>query len=127
MIRLHDKDGFEYPFRISGFPDGTHQVWDITPEPPKQEAMVVTWEFENEAELFHVCQLGVLLFKAYNTFPSLVVPKLPYRYMDYNVCNSKPFALEVFIRMIIESGYTRIITYEEHKPNAFIQFRKGDI
>lgn len=43
------------------FPDKTSQVWKILDEVLEAVPYKVTWEFESEAELIQVCQLGELL------------------------------------------------------------------
>jgi hypothetical protein len=124
MIRLRDfNTKTEYEFDITIFPDKSSQVWKISPEPEKHQTMEVLWMFENEAELFHVCQLGFLLSNKYKIFPILDVPFLPYGRQDKAIANDATFARKVFITMITEAGYQNIRTYDSHSPSTYIQSR----
>ena len=41
------------------FPDGTSQVWKI--DDISTDVQVIEWEYENDAEIFHICQLAELI------------------------------------------------------------------
>lgn len=124
MILLQDSNGNKYDFQITKFPDGSSQVWKINPEPAKMTLMEVTWFFENEAELFHICQLGDLLYKHFFVFPTLVCPFLPYSRQDKKISNSSTFARDTFIHLVVQSGYTRIRTYDAHSNSFYIDSKE---
>jgi hypothetical protein len=122
MIQLFDTEtGVEHKFEITKFPDNTSQCWRITPEPQVHRVMTVRWMFENEAELFHVCQLGMLLSIKYKIFPTLWTPFLPFARQDKSIANDATFARAAFIRLVIESGYTRIRAYDAHSPSSYVE------
>lgn len=124
MIKLTDGHGKHYSFQLTRFPDGTSQVNNITPEPERLQDMEVLWMFENEAELITVCQLGHLL-GTYAIFPTLNMPFLVYGRQDKLISNNTTFAKIVMERLVMESGYTRILTYDAHSDNSdFIQSRE---
>lgn len=97
------------------FPDKTSQVWKL----PENIFVtyghnVVTWEFENEAELITVCQLGDLLDR--NAI--LHVPFLPYGRQDKAVRNDSTFGACTFSQ-IINMFYNKIETLDAHSTRWF--------
>ncbi len=121
MIKLHDDAGNEYKFDLTIFPDGTSQCWHITPEPEIHQDFKVTWMFENEGEIFHVHQLGYLLRHKYRVFPTLVVPYLPYARQDKPIQNDATFARHSMLSIVMDAGYTRIVTYDAHSSHPYIE------
>lgn len=121
MIKLNDDKGNSYSFEITKFPDGTSQVWKVNPEPARFINLTVTWMFENEAELFHVCQLGYLLNKQWQSNLTLNVPYLPFGRQDKDIQNDLTFARKVFIAQIYGAGFNNIKTYDGHSKSNFIE------
>jgi ribose-phosphate pyrophosphokinase len=121
MIKLHDDAGNEYKFDITIFPDKSSQCWHISPEPEIHQDFKVTWMFENEGEIFHVHQLGYLLRHKYRVFPTLVVPYLPYGRQDKPIQNDATFARHSMIGIVMDAGYTRIVTYDAHSSHPYIE------
>jgi ribose-phosphate pyrophosphokinase len=114
MIKIYSEDLNEYTFETTIFPDKTSQVWKINPQPTGNKLFTVEWKFENEAEVFHLMQLGILLFKLTNVQPVLRVDTLPYARQDKNVTNNSTFALEVLVRALTSSHYHKILTIDAH-------------
>lgn len=104
----------EVDFTTTIFPDGTSQVWKINKEIYVQDSIKIQWLFENEAELFHVCQLAHLLStKSYRI--KLEVPYLPYARQDKEVSNETSFAINTFAEIITRfPRIERIETYDAH-------------
>lgn len=121
MIKLTDNEGNNYEFELTRFPDQTSQAWKITPEPKRMTVINVNWLFESEAELFHVCQLGTLLYKHFYCFPTLVVPYLPYARQDKKVANDLTFARDVFLNLVTTAGFTKIRSYDAHSGSVYVQ------
>lgn len=106
-------------FTTTIFPDGTSQVWKIKDFPAdydeKYDEVKILWQFENEAELFHVCQLASLLKREYNLeSQTLVVPYLPYGRQDKDVSNSTSFALHTFTDILYHANICRVETFDAH-------------
>lgn len=120
MIKLNDGNA-DYTFELTRFSDNTSQCWKINPEPEIHQDMTVTWMFENEAEIFHVCQLGYLLQHKYKIFATLKTPYLPMARQDKPIQNDTTFARHVFIDMIMAAGYTRIVAYDAHSTHPYIE------
>lgn len=82
------------PITVTTFPDGTSQVWKLTPAQlvPKAE---VSWRFESEAEVMHLAQLSLLLSEL-DIFARLDIRCLPYARQDKDVANDRTFALYAF-------------------------------
>lgn len=123
MIKLINKHINKFVhFEITKFPDGTSQVWKIDPEPISSYFdYEVLWMFENEAELFHVCQLGILLNTKYSIYPKLNCPFLPYGRQDKEISNNTTFAREAFLHLTEASGYSYIRTYDSHSLGPRIE------
>lgn len=120
MIKLND-----YVVQPTIFPDGTSQVWKI-PEEILQSVSVVTWEFENEAELSHVMQLGYLL-KTYDHYKIyLNVPFMPYGRQDKQISNNATFARNVIVK-ILKSVFDEIQTIDNHSEDIFVRSKKPDM
>lgn len=112
-------NGHPIEFTTTIFPDGTSQVWKIKDFPADfdeaHDEVKILWQFENEAELFHVCQLANLLEKEYKLQDhTLVVPYLPYGRQDKEVSNSSSFALHTFTHILYYSNICRVETFDAH-------------
>ena len=44
------------------FPDKTSQIWKLPKKVLNDSRIEVIWYFENESELFHICQISDLLY-----------------------------------------------------------------
>lgn len=120
MIKLGD-----YVVKPTIFPDGTSQVWKIPEDALK--CTTVTWEFENEAELSHVMQLGYLLkAQPNNHWISLDVPFLPYSRQDKEISNETTFARNIIIK-ILRSVFYSISTMDAHSNHQDVSSSKPDL
>jgi hypothetical protein len=121
MIKLFNNVTSQYhTFEITKFPDGTSQVWKITPEPSRTDCFTVTWMFEDEAEYVHVLQMGALLADN-TTAPELYAPFLPYGRQDKPVSNRLSFA-GVPLMWALRELYSEILTHQV----SFQKDRKRD-
>lgn len=103
----------KYPFKITQFPDGTSQVWQIDPLPKKSDVVEVVWMFENEAEVFHLYQLNCLLQNFDYRQIVLIAPYLPYGRQDKRISNQSTFARSSFFK-IIHQRYIGVETFDAH-------------
>lgn len=111
----------EVKFTTTIFPDGTSQVWKIEgSSPSKTDTVVIQWLFENEAELFQVCQLAMLLYTQCEVTPILDCPYLPYGRQDKPISNTSSFAQKIFTRLTRASGILHIQTYDAHSLQEHI-------
>lgn len=136
MIELLSKTGEKIPFKLTHFPDGTSQAWQVE---NLDKVEIILWRFEEESELIHIFQLINLIgytrlhctSKDVNTsFPKgvyfynppihLVIPYLPYARQDKEIDNNKTFALRTFLRLFREFLITTIWTYDIHSPTEEI-------
>jgi ribose-phosphate pyrophosphokinase len=113
-------DGQERKFTTTVFPDGTSQVWKLDLEVEEGDEIEILWLFENEAELFHVCQLAHLLEEDYDYSPTLIVPYLPYGRQDKSVANDASFALNTFKDVLYHRGICRIETFDAHSETDMV-------
>jgi ribose-phosphate pyrophosphokinase len=115
MIKLN-VNGVETSFKVTMFPDGTSQVWQVNPLPKQGDEVEILWMFENEAELFHVCQLGHLLDKALDGSEQFTLncPYLPYARQDKDVDNKLSFALNTFQEVLNSAGIYTIKCVDAH-------------
>lgn len=112
MIKLGD-----YVVTPTVFPDGTSQVWKIPEENFKSK--LITWEFENEAELSSVIQLAVL-YRQINGFKAdLSMPYLVYGRQDKGISNTSTFAKSAIIP-ILRQLFTRISTLDAHSEDEWV-------
>jgi ribose-phosphate pyrophosphokinase len=115
--------GKEIPFTTTIFPDGTSQVWKLDDSKQQIDAhkrCEILWMFENESELFHICQLATLLDTNYDVLPTLVCPYLPYARQDKTISNTTSFALTCFISMVKHSGINEIETFDAHSSSPYV-------
>lgn len=99
MILLNDKK-----INITNFPDKTTQVWKLE-DYDNLDGGVIEWRYENDAEIFQLCQLLILLeygdplnFKKYELF----IPYMPYARQDKEISNESTFAIHVLMRLLAE-------------------------
>lgn len=93
------------------FPDKTSQVWKV--EGISDVVNHILWDFENEAEVFHVLQLIALTENTHPKSTVLEMPTMPYARQDKEISNSSTFAGKVFVKLILDTG-VRVITTDVH-------------
>lgn len=119
MIKLGD-----YVVTPTIFPDGTSQVWKI-PEDVLKENGTVIWEFESEAELSHVLQLGYLLKLHWNRI-DLDMPFMPYGRQDKEISNEATFARSVIVKTL-RLVYDNMWTTDNHSKDYFVTSIQPDL
>lgn len=97
------------------FPDQTSQVWKLPGS--FNEDNTIFWEFESEAELFHVCQLSDLI-KSQGGRAILVMNYLPYGRQDKDISNEETFALNTFARVINSCEFSGVQFLDAHSKIA---------
>lgn len=107
MIYIESSDEY-HPVEPTIFPDGTSQVWKICDVGAR---VPVKWEFESEAEVFHLCQLLHLLS---SHTVELFVPFLPYGRQDKRVSNESTFALRTLGELLDTFGVKSVSTVDAH-------------
>jgi ribose-phosphate pyrophosphokinase len=95
------------------FPDGTSQCWKLPEAILKSNNVKITWNFENEAELIHLCSLRKLIKQM---FINLHIPYLPYARQDKSVSNSSTFNLETFGDILNAFNFHLITSVDVHNP-----------
>lgn len=108
MITLNGKEVL--PTR---FPDRTTQVWKLD-NIYGVSRNVVTWWFEQEAELIHLAQLERLL-------PNngvLYIPYLPYARQDKKANNQSTFALTVLAQFLNTMYWQQVYVFDPHSDEA---------
>lgn len=95
------------------FPDKTSQVWKLPERILNYKENKIFWEFENEAELFHLAQLCQLLDN-YRGEKHLYVPYMPYGRQDKEVGNGACFARSTFLSILLTLGLDSITTIDAH-------------
>lgn len=110
MIRLN---GIEVKPTI--FPDKTSQIWHV----PNLEGVVfhIDWDFESEAEIFHILQL-VQLIRVHNNKVDPVIGLsmmfFPYARQDKEITNESTFALHTFCAVLRALELSYIETQDVH-------------
>lgn len=111
------------------FPDKTSQVWKLDPELVKnlkacranEIPVTIQWEFENEAELIHVCQLNDLLREGFYPLKvKLNIPYLPYGRQDKVYSNDATFALRTFAHIINMEKFQSVTTIDAHSHHSHL-------
>lgn len=97
------------------FPDRTSQIWKLGIT--DWDNNVIIWHFENEAEIFHICQLADLL-KSVGIRSRLSIPYLPYARQDKGISNITTFALHTFARIINSCGFYEVSFVDVHSNIA---------
>lgn len=120
MIKLM-VNNLENPFETTKFPDGTSQVWKIKYPISEEDDVKILWQFENEAEMFHVAQLAQLVQEVSgHTDVTLVCPYLPYGRQDKDIGNKLSFALKTFKELMYSVNVDRIETYDAHSTSEMV-------
>lgn len=84
------------------FPDKTSQVWKL-PESVFQNHCSICWDFESEAEVFHLMQLLDLASKEGEVSTVHIhMPTLPYARQDKEIENGSTFALRSLGRLLLD-------------------------
>jgi ribose-phosphate pyrophosphokinase len=82
------------------------------------EFIDLNYLFENEAELFHICQLADLIsYQSIKRYPRLICPYLPYARQDKLISNNSSFALNTFLS-VIASKISFLKTYDAHSDTG---------
>lgn len=118
VVGIDHDDDWTFPITPTIFPDFTSQVWKLPDEIfYEQYQRTILWDFENEAELIHVLQLGRLIGFKTHVAPNLYMPYLPYGRQDKGISNDSTFALKVFADVLKNSGsFNNISTLDAHNP-----------
>jgi ribose-phosphate pyrophosphokinase len=105
---------------VTIFPDKTSQVWKLSDKILNSTTINVMWEFENEAEIFHICQLKRLLDNKAKkaVVKCLHIPFLPFGRQDKTVSNESTFALSVFADLINSLNFDYVSTLDAHSNVA---------
>lgn len=113
MIKVTALDtNFTHEVKPTIFPDGTSQIWKLPKEILDSSMTMVTWYYENDAELMHIGSLKQLLKKS--KFTRLHMPFLPYGRQDKKVFNDTTFNLEVFAKIINAFEFTMVSSVDTH-------------
>lgn len=121
MIQLMNENNEVIDFKTTTFPDGTSQVWHVDDKNLNPDlGHYILWVFENEAELFHVCQLAHLCQEVYDLDLELVCPYLPYGRQDKEISNKSTFALSTFKDVLYNVGICRIETFDAHSKSDMV-------
>lgn len=100
------------------FPDKTSQVWKVPTEYFHAPDNVITWEFENEAELLHVAQLKSLVYRVTGFWNVVLeLPYLPYARQDKEYSNMATFALRTFAELLNSLGFHTVKVFDAHNPH----------
>lgn len=115
MIKLMNFQNTEIKFELTKFPDGTSQIWKLEEYLNKSiQSYYILWQYENDAEVFQVCQLADLIRNTCKFSPTIYAPYLPYGRQDKLVSNEATFAKITMQRVLVASGVKSIYTYDVH-------------
>ncbi len=117
IIITNETTGQLIEFEITKFPDGTSQAWHLNPAPKQKDEVRIQYKFENEAEIFHLYQLGHLLLTLTNKKANLFCDTLPYARQDKTTTNTSTFALYPFLRLMGQV-FESITTVDMHNIKA---------
>lgn len=102
------------------FPDGTSQIWKVSETALEPSlSMDILFNFENDGEIFQLCQLVELVRHA--RIPcdiTLNMPFLPYGRQDKEVSNENTFALRTFACVINALSFDKVTTVDAHSNVA---------
>lgn len=110
------------------FPDKTSQVWKVAIDSIEIDPVKIYWEFENEAEVFQLIQLVMLLRASKHHCNSkfiLIMPYLPYGRQDKHVSNETTFALTAFSDVINNLKFDEVRTLDAHSGEFIILFNNA--
>lgn len=104
---------------VTKFNDQTSQVWQLPPEILDSKVYKIKWDFESEAEIFHLHQLVSLLrFKQVPRPMTLDIPFLPYGRQDKELSNESTFALRNFATILNSLNLDKITSIDTHSNVA---------
>lgn len=121
MITLNGKK-----INITHFPDRTCQVWKV--EGIEDENCEIVWDYENDMEIFHLCQLLSLhtACSIKNDTPdrkaTVFIPYMPYARQDKDVDNEQTFALETLMGIFFMFTYNIHIKTVDIHSNKILEF-----
>jgi ribose-phosphate pyrophosphokinase len=101
--------------KVTKFPDGTSQVWQL-PEQRIKNAEI-KWVFQSEDEFMHLAQLKDLMDKE-GVETSLVITYLPYGRQDKKVDNGLTFALRTFSYLLNSLDFISVLIRDPHSEIA---------
>ena len=99
------------------FPDRTSQVWHLPKRTIRKRNRIV-WVFENDAEIFHLCQLKDLLDASGSEFCDVRVDYLPYARQDKSITNNSCFALHTFSRILNSCQFDDVYFFDGHSEKS---------
>jgi ribose-phosphate pyrophosphokinase len=112
------------------FNDGTSQVWKVKILQESFSQVLTTtilWQYENEAELFHVAQLSNLIdsYKGYpQPYKVLYIPFLPYGRQDKPILNNTTFAQYTFGSIINSLKFDKVVSFDPHGHTNIEKFHR---
>lgn len=114
MIKLNG-----YVITPTIFPDKTSQVWKLDRNIYSGSSVnKIEFDFESEAEIFHLIQLKFLLEKlAPNDSIELRMQYLPYGRQDKDISNTTTFALGPFLHLM-SRYFLKASVLDAHNPKA---------
>lgn len=102
---------------VTQFPDGTTQVWKLSPDLINKSHHKIVWNFSHEAEILYLAQLKALLdLDAQKT--ELEIQYLPYARQDKSISNDATFALRPFCAILNSLKFDQITIYDPHSSIA---------
>lgn len=114
MIKLNGK-----PINITHFPDRTTQVWKLD----FSDGYNIEWDYENDAEIFHLAQLLDLCCEQAEWETGsvkLFMPYFPYARQDKEVRNDQTFALTTLMGILWDFfPCLQITTVDIHSNAAY--------
>ena len=107
---------------VTMFPDKTSQVWKLSNELLESEKncskYIITWDFQNEGEIFQIFQLLHFFMKDDINKPVILnCPYMPYSRQDKILSDSSCFALTTFCQVF--SWIEELQTFDVHNPSFF--------
>lgn len=113
MIKLNG-----YIIKPTIFPDKTSQVWKLPREFILGSMNQIEWQFENEAEIFHLAQLTDLVYATTAERPGLFLTYLPYARQDKACNNESTFAFQTFARILNTMEFRYVNVFDPHNIKA---------
>lgn len=113
----------EHTFELTVFPDKTSQCWKINPEPKGGQNFNIEWKYENEAEIFYLVQLAMIINQLTTLRPRLYSDTLPFARQDKPIGNNSTFALNAMMR-ILQPWFGTVHTIDAHS-NAWNETPNG--
>jgi len=107
------------------FPDGTSQVWKLPLDKVCNPAAKIEWDFENEAEIFHILQLADLCNACTAGIDKVILSMttMPYARQDKNITNNSTFALKTFLSILTSfQRFKRIEIVDIHNASSIERY-----